>query len=430
MRALAAVLCAVLLAACGREPAPAAAVSTTAPGATAPDLVGDATCQGCHAELAGNAAASPHAAAKVTCETCHGPASQHVAWTSLPPAKRAKDVHRGFAFTPAGSRSTDWRFAGNAAVAVRARALRDRSELETCGRCHASGERIADDVPPGEALEQGIAVALIDEGLHHADGQPSGDPHVHTAFVQGSMHEAGVTCSDCHDAHTTALVAEGNALCNACHLAARYDVAEHHRHAGAEATRCVACHAVERSIDGKARIDHAFRVPRPDLGVALGVPDACTHCHKDRDAAWAVAAVKKQHPDSRAGEPHYATALHAGRTGLGDPGEALSIVARDVQQPAIVRASALALLARYPDPRDAALVVDAARDASPQVRRAAAAHIASLPPDSAGRVADTLLADPIRSVRYAALAAAQKRPTGDLTDARRTLIDAVSAERK
>ena len=36
------------------------------------------------------------------------------------------------------------------------------------------------------------------------------------------------------------------------------------------------------------RRDHSFRVPRPDLSVALGTPNACTGCHRDRAPQWAA----------------------------------------------------------------------------------------------------------------------------------------------
>ena len=39
------------------------------------------------------------------------------------------------------------------------------------------------------------------------------------------------------------------------------------------------------------RHDHSFRVPRPDLSVKLGTPNACNGCHGDKLVQWAAAAV-------------------------------------------------------------------------------------------------------------------------------------------
>lgn len=395
---------ALVAAGCGNDPGPIA--PERAPEAAAagpPTRIGSGACVACHRDAIERVDRGAHARARVAveCEDCHGPASAHEAWARGEPGRRGADPARGLLVALAGSRPSDWRFVANATVATRVRPLRDRSERDACARCHSSATRIAAGDAEGEPIGQTHRIALIEEGLHHADGQPKSDPHPHVAFAQGAMHEAGVTCSDCHDPHTTALLFDGDALCTECHLATRYDVAAHDRHAEPRPS-CVDCHARTALDDGGFRIDHAFRVPRPDIAEAVGAPDACRACHEDRDAAWVSATLGRWFPGSRNGGPHWALALHAGRAGLGDPGEALSIVARDPQQPAIVRASALALLARYPDPRDAPLVAESARDAESLVRRAAAAHLATLPPDARARVAEALLADPVRDVRYAA----------------------------
>ncbi len=41
------------------------------------------------------------------------------------------------------------------------------------------------------------------------------------------------------------------------------------------------------------RRDHSMRVPRPDQSVSLGVPNACSDCHREDDAAWAAARVRE-----------------------------------------------------------------------------------------------------------------------------------------
>jgi hypothetical protein len=67
-----------------------------------------------------------------------------------------------------------------------------------------------------------------------------------------------------------------------------------------------------------ARRDHSIRVPRPDLSVSLGTPNACTQCHADRSAEWAAQAVSAWFPSGRQTVPHFGTALHAGRSGAAD----------------------------------------------------------------------------------------------------------------
>ena len=36
------------------------------------------------------------------------------------------------------------------------------------------------------------------------------------------------------------------------------------------------------------RHDHSMRIPRPDLSVELGTPNACNQCHTDKPSQWAV----------------------------------------------------------------------------------------------------------------------------------------------
>ena len=40
------------------------------------------------------------------------------------------------------------------------------------------------------------------------------------------------------------------------------------------------------------RRDHSFRVPRPDLSLKYGTPNACAGCHK-KDDKWAWEAFQK-----------------------------------------------------------------------------------------------------------------------------------------
>src|SRR5256886_10824823 len=117
------------------------------------------------------------------------------------------------------------------------------------------------------------------------------------------------------------------------------------------------------------RHDHGFRVPRPDLSVSLGTPNACTDCHRDRPAAWASEAVAKWYGPTRARGPSWAPALAAGRRREAGAGALLAAVAAQ-PVPAIVLATAVRLLARSPAAVRPDLVERALRDPDPLVRRA------------------------------------------------------------
>src|SRR4029453_17122984 len=147
---------------------------------------------------------------------------------------------------------------------------------------------------------------------------------------------------------------------------------------------CVACHMrTETYMVVDPRHDHSFRVPRPALTAALGseqARDACSDCHKDRPAEWAARAVKRFYPEGRQNQPHYATALHAGRTFQPDAERALLAVVKDAAQPGIVRGTAVTLLPSYLGPNSLPGLERAARDPDPLVRLGAASALEALPP--------------------------------------------------
>jgi tetratricopeptide (TPR) repeat protein len=111
--------------------------------------------------------------------------------------------------------------------------------------------------------------------------------------------------------------------------------------------------------------------------------------------------VKRWFPDGRSGTPHYATALDAGRRGLPGGERALAAVASDPQQPAIVRATALSLLARYAGPEATEAPRDGFADPEALVRLGALEAAQGL--DASSRLAAApLLGDPRRAVRIEA----------------------------
>jgi tetratricopeptide (TPR) repeat protein len=138
------------------------------------------------------------------------------------------------------------------------------------------------------------------------------------------------------------------------------------------------------------RRDHSFRVPRPDLSVSIGTPNACNGCHDAETPDWAAAILRDRYGPERAGRFHYGTALHAGRQWRPEAERLLIRVAEESDTPPIVRATALSLLPPYLGPASSPVVVRSLGDADPLVRTAAM------------EVLDPLLVDPVRTVRMAA----------------------------
>ena len=163
--------------------------------------------------------------------------------------------------------------------------------------------------------------SLLRAGLYHADGQILDEVYVYGSFLQSKMHSKGVRCTDCHNPHSLELKFKGNRLCAQCHVPGKYDSPAHHHHTDAAATQCVSCHMPSQTyMEIDDRRDHSLRVPRPDLTVKLGTPNACNGCHTkpQETPAWAAERVKEWYGDKRPDDPHFASAIAAAQQGAAD----------------------------------------------------------------------------------------------------------------
>jgi len=285
----------------------------------------------------------------------------------------------------------------------------------------------------GRSLLDTHRPALLDEGLYFADGQIQDEVFEYGSFLQSRMYAAGVTCTDCHDAHSTKLrgvTDDPNTVCAQCHLSTRFATPAHHHHPeGSPGASCIACHMTERTyMVVHQRHDHGFRVPRPDLSVKIGTPNACTDCHAKESAQWAADAAARWWGTARSSRPHWAEAIHAGRENLPGAGPALAALADDTTQPAIVRATAVAMLAPYLDPATGPAVERALRDPDPLVRGAAVAALNGVDPGARARLVLPLLRDPVRTVRIDAARSLAALPPDQLPDTERATLAAALAE--
>ena len=333
----------------------------------------------------------------VSCEACHGPGSLHVAWAEMPEMARP-DID-------------------NYRLVVKTSGITSRDQVELCAPCHSRRAILGDYTHAEPDLMDTMLPSLLDEGLYFADGQILEEVYVYGSFTQSKMYGRRVRCSDCHDVHSARTVKDSNKLCLQCHRAGVYDTGGHHFHkkkgekgqaiksadgkvifeVGTGAL-CTECHMPGRYYMGNDyRPDHSFRIPRPDLSIALGTPNACNRCHVDKTSQWSNETITRWYGPGR--RAHYGTIIDAGRRRLPGAGKELIRLAGDPLYPVIVRATALSLLEAYPASQTAAAFEHALMDDEALIRRAAVDQLNT--PDLKHRTGllTAALYDPVKAVR-------------------------------
>jgi tetratricopeptide (TPR) repeat protein len=366
----------------------------------------------------------------VSCEACHGPGSLHVELAN----GKSLFWDRRYKYGLAGLKGED-----------------AEPQLQTCAPCHSRRGVLDAEFRAGESYCDHYQLELLQDETYFADGQIKDEVYEYGSFIQSRMYHKGIRCSDCHDPHSLELKHPGNETCTSCHQhsAGKYDVPAHHHHKpGTPGSMCVDCHMPERTyMDVDARRDHSLRVPRPDLSVQLGTPNACSGCHvADRiesidpqtraslqlyqdwqqaaaaghqaaaDAIratdqWCDEACEKWYGAERKKPPQFSQPIVALRQAIVSGADVepairkmlrLAVMPED-QAPAIARASALGELAAAGAPSRATLATAASlldeANEHPIVRTAAIQLFLQAPPEAARKTLLPHIDDPSRLVR-------------------------------
>ncbi len=177
-----------------------------------------------------------------------------------------------------------------------------------------------------------------------------------------------------------------------------------------------------------SRHDHSLRVPRPDLSVKYGTPNACNDCHTDKPAQWAADAVDRWFGPDRKGFQTYTDAFAAASANRADARQLLASVAGDPNAPNVARANALVELAPYVSPANADLARRSLADSDPMVRIAAMDMLANVPAAQVWPLVAPLLSDPVLGVRIRAASLLAAVPTERQPQADRERFERAAAE--
>jgi len=335
----------------------------------------------------------------VNCEACHGPGSAHIDWARLPEMGRPQDVNTG--------------------LVIKTSKITSRQYVESCAPCHARRSSFGPyDHTQSEFLNYAVP-QLPTRPTYHIDGQFKDEDYEYGSFTQSKMYMNDVRCGDCHDPHSLKRKFEGNALCTQCHKAEDYNTKNHHFHKSKGETGnsfvnkrgeklgpgdgdlCRDCHMPGQYYMGvDKRYDHSLRIPRPDLSVSLGTPNACINCHDDKTNQWALQWVNKWYGEKK--KSHYGTVLAEASDGKAGADSGLLKIINSNLYPEIIRATAIGYLSAYQSAKAQDAVRKALNDPDPLLRRAAAENY--MADDSAILFRDLvpLINDPLKAVRMEA----------------------------
>lgn len=371
----------------------------------------------------------------VSCEQCHGPASRHVEWANAWGLKRwwgGYDESKKGLVLKLKDENRAWGFNAEGQPALVGSSNPDpQVQVEMCAQCHSRRGPVSVEHLHGDDFLDHYMPQLLQENIYHPDGQILDEVYEYGSFVQSKMYHKGVRCTDCHNPHSGRTLAPaagpgGNLLCVRCHVPAKYDTPLHHFHQPTSTgASCVECHMPSRTymvVD--PRRDHSLRVPRPDLSVKLGTPNACTQCHADKPPEWAAEAVEKWYGPKRRDDPHYGPIFAAAWAGKPEAGSGLRELLLDAERPGFIRASAATALQGYYSQQTIDAAIKALRDPDPLVRSMSAALLGPLPPTERVTLLAPLLGDPVRAVRHIAARSLLTVPRDLLTGAQKESFDA------
>ncbi|MGJ5642699.1 tetratricopeptide repeat protein [Formosa sp. S-31] len=326
-----------------------------------------------------DAFATSYSVINVSCESCHGPAERHVYWAE----RHQENIPVANTYLISGKGQF--------------------SQMNMCAPCHARRAKLTPNLEPGKLFEDQYLLQNISSDYYHGDGQIDEEDYVYGSFLQSKMYHSGVTCTDCHDAHSLKRKADDNSLCMQCHVP-KYDTVEHHFHTpGTEGAQCINCHMTGATYMGNDfRRDHSFRVPRPDQSVAYGTPNACTGCHEDKSDKWAAKQIITWYGADRA--DHFSDGLlvsNLPKITKADR-ERLDAYITNLDYPAIARSTVINNL-RVSNSKQVEVLLKGLKDPSPLVRYNTLQKFRAMSPLDRIAIASEHLNDTTKLVRIGAV---------------------------
>lgn len=318
----------------------------------------------------------------VSCESCHGAGQKHLNYINGEDYKSGERLKGSFMKLAKNSGQLE--------------------QINTCAPCHARVTEISPKHIDSKEIMDNYIPQIPDTEFFEADGQVDDEDYIYTSFLQSKMFSQGVKCSNCHNTHSTKLKKAGNQTCIQCHVPQKYDTQKHTFHkSGTPGSLCVSCHMPGKIYMGNdLRHDHSFRVPRPDLSVKYGTPNACSNCHKDKTEKQLADAVIKWYGPKRV--YHFADDLIPGsKMDLNSELHLTTLISAQTT-PNIIKATAAFYLGSINTPTSLKTLLSCLNHKDAQVRYRALRSLSTFSPNDWTVSVAPLLSDKVRAVRIAA----------------------------
>ncbi|MCL1141317.1 cytochrome c3 family protein [Shewanella gaetbuli] len=340
----------------------------------------------------------------VGCEACHGSANQHITLAAKAEESNStfeKVAHFGFD-RDLSKAVSEWSGEQNRRI-LQPKQINKTDQLQTCAQCHSRRAQLNDtaDHVKGSFFDK-YRLSLITPELYYDDGKIYDEVYVYGSFLQSTMAEKGLTCTNCHDPHSAKLIMPVESLCLQCHVASEYTADKHTFHAAdSEASLCVTCHMPETTyMEIDPRRDHSWHVPRPDLSQHIGTPNVCTSCHKDKDAKWASEQLAQWFPQSKyRNSQHFSVAFYADSIGHKEAANALAYSSQNVALKDIIRGSALHRMGGKNNKNTTVALARAVKSDSVMIRIGAIEGSSGYEFADRWNILIALLSDPVLAVR-------------------------------
>jgi len=151
------------------------------------------------------------------------------------------------------------------------------------------------------------------------------------------------------------------------------------------------------------RLDHSIRIPRPDLSLTTGAPNACNKCHTNETTDWAAKKFLQWYGAKLPLNKTYGQLMYAISKRTVESEDALYNLLSSTVYPAIIKATALEQYSQFSSPRNIEQVKSYLRSNDPNLQLNALHAMPSLPAELVLPLVAPMLNDPVIAVRIEAM---------------------------